>query len=314
MGSYVLPFGLAAGLLLLGMAIAGLAVPRPGTRKQVPGTWHAGGLGATRMAGALLLLVVLMVTGIYCLAYAQRHLAGHFPASLQGASMSPDALKTLEVWTRAIQKSVLFYAIVLIIPLVSSRRFKALGIDEDASKAFLTWYSLCGSLLHPLVFRLSGGLDLGHYLTDVLSMAETLLLSSLYLLVLSKIHELHDVLSYAHVVTRFEIEEVLCTVKPRVIGILAYLCFDAISGAATVVAGVLPSGNMAGFAANGAVKVLLLLALYYYSVNFLVSPANGVCESIQRMESIKRHVASGVQGLDGGDGDDLIDIAAIPSI
>ncbi|AFN83531.1 hypothetical protein EROM_081150 [Encephalitozoon romaleae SJ-2008] len=314
MNTSISPFVLLAIMLILGATLVNLIALRANNKAEPAGTRYIEKIKSTRKKGMIFFLLALIFTTVYYFFYTQNHLEGRTPPLLKRVSVNSHSLKMLELSARSFQKSFMFYATSLIIPLVSSRRFRVLGIDEKTSIAFVKYYSLLGSFLYPLVFHVCSGHDLGSYLVEVLNIAETSLLLSLYSLLLLKMCKVHDVLSYTQVITKFEIEEVLDRVKPKIIGIIGYLCLDGASGVARMTAMFFAGDYSRGLPVNSLVETAFFIALYYYSIKFLVTPGNGICESIQKMENIKKHVAAGFLNLEHRDEDSMIDVSKIPNI
>lgn len=314
MSTNISPFVLLATILILGTTLVNLIALRANNKPEPASTKYMEKIKSTTKKGVIFFLLALIFTTIYYFFYTQNQLEGSIPPFLKRARVSSHSLKMLELCARSIQKSFMFYATSLIIPLVSSRRFKVLGIDEKTSITFVRYYSLLGSFLYPLVFHICSGYDLGSYLVEVLSIAETSLLLSLYSLLLLKMWKVHDILSYTQVVTKFEIEEVLERVRPKIVGIIGYLCLDGASGAVRMTEMFFSRDYSRGLPVNSLVETAFFVALYYYSVKFLVTPGNGICESIQKMEGIKKHVAAGFLNLEHRDEDSMIDVSEIPNI
>ncbi|WEL39269.1 hypothetical protein PFJ87_08g01340 [Encephalitozoon hellem] len=314
MSNNISPFVLLAVMLILGATLVNLIALRANSKPEPAGTRYMEKIKSTRREGVVFFLLVLISTTIYYFFYAQSRLEGSMLPFLKRTRVSGRSLKMLELCARNIQKSFMFYAASFIIPLVSSRRFRVLGIDENTSIAFVRCYSLLGSFLYPLVFHISSGYDFGSYIVEVLNIAETILLLSLYSLLLLKVCKMHDVLSYTQVITKFEIEDVLGKIKLKIIGIIGYLCLEGTSGAARMVEMLFSGGRVQGLPVNSLVETALLVALYYHSVKFLVTPENGICESIQKIESIKKHVVTGFLNLEHRDEDSMVDVSAIPDI
>ncbi|CAD26420.1 hypothetical protein [Encephalitozoon cuniculi GB-M1] len=314
MNNTISPLLLLATILVLGATTVGLVALRANSKQEAISTKYIEEIKSTRTKGFVFFLLVLVLTNIYYFFYTRNYLEGDVPSFLKAIHMDSRSLKMLELYVRNTQKSFLFYAIALVVPLVSSRRFRVLAIDEKASIAFVRYYSLFGSLLYPLVFHISKGYDLGSYLVEVLNIAETVLLLSLYLLLLLKMWKVHDVLSYTQIITKFEIEEVLSRTRSKIVGIIAYLCLDMVSGAARMAEMFFPKEYSLGLPVNSLVETAFLVILYCYSVKFLVIPGNGICESIQRMEDIKKHVVTGFLNLEHRDEDNMVDISTIPDI
>ncbi|ADM12046.1 uncharacterized protein Eint_081140 [Encephalitozoon intestinalis ATCC 50506] len=314
MDSAIAPLLLFAAVLVLGATAVNLIVLRANSSPEVSGTKYIEEIQSTRAKGLMFLLLVLVLTSIYYFLCTQNYLEGSPPNFLKVIRMDSHSLKMLELCTRNIQKSFMFYATALVIPLVSSRRFRVLGVDEKVSIAFVRYYSLFGSFLYPFIFHVSNGYDLGGYLVEVLNIAENSLLLLLYFALLQKIWKMHDVLSYTQIITKFEIEEVLGRVSPKIVGIMAYLCADMASGAFRMARMFFPVEYGLGIPTNSLAETAFFVGLCYYSIKFLVTPGNGICESIQKMEGIKKHVASGFLNLEHRSGDDMMDVSTIPNI
>lgn len=212
-----------------------------------------------------------------------------------------EMLIMFELWIESLQKSFLFYVITIIVPFISSKRFRILHVKEGVSETFIEWYSFLRVFSYPLIYVVFGsGSELSIYLIGVLSLSETCLLLSVYSLLLSKIITLGKMLGDVQLITRYEVEAVINEVRAGILGLLLYLFFDLVSKVAAIILFFLPGSSYPVISDKSSlIGIILLVLSYHYVAKLVFIPSRGVYESIQKMEDIKKHATSTFLNLNG---------------
>lgn len=279
---------------------------------------HARKIQRRKTRGIVFSFMVLVLMIVYYTAAIYGFYRRYSVHRLPNIPLDSGGLKMLELWNESLQKSLLFYITTLIIPIVSSRRFRTLHIRENVSEVFVQWYASLRVFSYPLVFTIFGDRSsLGTYLVEVLSLSETCLLFSIYLLLLSKMSTLEEILTHTQLATRYEIEGVVREVKPGVVGLVLYFGLDVASRVVSIALIFCPDRGICLLASdmNSLVRIVLFMVMYHCVAKIVFLPARGVCESIQKIEGIKRHVAGTFLNLNSSEtGGDKVVLTSVPNI
>lgn len=271
-----------------------------------------------RTRGTVFSFLLLLMMIIYYLISTYRSYREYY--ILHVPNLSPKngrGLKLLEMWIESLQKSLLFYMTTLVIPFISSERFRTLHVEEDISEIFIEWYAFARVFSYPLIFIAFGESSaFGIYLVEVLSLSETFLLLFIYLLLLSKIEKLREILTHTQLVTKYEVEAVIKEIRPGICGFLLYLGLDLASRAGTIILIFIPERTKYSVISdlNSLVKIVLFVLLYHSIARLVFPSSKGACDSIEKMEHIKKHVAGSFLNLKSKDEDGMVPLNEIPSI
>lgn len=210
---------------------------------------------------------------------------------------SEGSTRAMEPWIDSFQRSLVLYMPVMVVPLISSGRFRTLHVEEHASATFIEWCALARLAVHPTISAAFGHRSLlGMYLADVLGLSETVLQISIFSLAMAKVLRLLHILGHTELITRYEIESVVRGVVPGIVGFLLYLGLDLVlkvfSIALMMQRDAAPDTDIVSVG-----RLVLFVLLCRCAMVFLSMPAREVGESIQKMEDIKKHVAGSFLNL-----------------